>query len=236
MNTLAPPGSVGPVALALAAVLGLVHAGTALAQAPSLDPKSVTEFVDPDERISGNAVVGLAYLGEADGVGTGVLYAFLDAPPKGELTLQFNGIDGRYRLEAKYDSPPSGAGPVPLNLGALSHRNLLVGYDTGRGAVLLSDSDGRRFPVRWGSGERPASIRVYVNAERAEAFFFRQDPAGRQLVLCQTPPSVTPPFKFNRVCDVPAAQFAAGPVQIQRRLGSRRLEPIVVDIARAAAD
>jgi hypothetical protein len=174
----------------------------------------------------------MAFVTATDRINPGLLYAFLDKKPQGGLTLEFNGIDGRYAIRATYDEAAlaGGAGVVPLQLGTLSHDTLLSKYTADNAAILLSDAGGQRYLVRWGAAERAPEVRVYLNAERAEAFFFADTPAGRKMVMCRTPASVTPPFKFNRVCDVPAGQLAAGPVQIQRRFGSRRMDPITLDL------
>lgn len=220
--------------------LALVAAGlgaAAQAQPAPLAPTSVKEFVDPDERISGNAVVGVAFIDDGDAIATGQLNAFIDAPPTGDLTLEFNGMDGRYRVQAIYDASSlraGGIGVVPLQLGNLQHPQLLGNYTAREGAVLLTDAAGTRYPVRWGAGGRTGIVRIYLNAERTEAFFYEQTPAGRKTVMCEAPQSLTPPFKFNRICDVPAGQLATGPVQIQRRFGSRRMEPVTVQLAAPA--
>ncbi len=221
----------GLAALVVAAGLGT----SSLAQTPALASKSVNEYVDADERISGSAVVGIAFIGAGDKVDGGPLFAFFDSPPQGDLSLRFNGIDGRYRFQATYDSTSLRSGSrtvIPLELSKLEHRKLLGQYETTQGAVLLTDADGKNFPLRWGKADQATAdaVRVYLNSERAEAFFFSQTPTGRKMVLCETPQG-PPPFKFNRICDVPAAQFAAGPVEIQRRIGNRRLDPIRVELA-----
>lgn len=226
-----PAPSAAGVLVALLYLMAV--AAPASAQSAPLAPTSVREFVDPDERISGGAVVGIAFVTPSDRINPALLYAFLDEQPSGELTLEFNGIDGRYAIRATYDDSglANGVGVVALQLGQLSYDKLLDKYSSDNAAVLLSDAAGRRYLVRWGSAERAPEVRVYLNAERAEAFFFAQTTEGRKMVMCRTPSSPTPPFKFNRICDVPAEQLAAGPVQIQRRFGSRRMEPITLVVA-----
>lgn len=227
-------------AAVLAAGIGLAALTTgltALAGSPPLAPKSVREYVDADERISGNAVVGAAFIDADDRIDPGQLSAFIDAPPTGDLTLEFNGMDGRYRVQAVYDAAAfrsGGTNVISLQLGKLQHPQLLGNYTAREGAILLTDAGGHRYPVRWGAGGRTKTVRIYLNAERTEAFFYEQTPQGRKVVLCETPQSLAPPFKFNRICDVPAGQLAAGPVQIQRRFGSRRMDPVTVQLAIAA--
>ena len=76
--------SVRRSALLLLAWNALVLAASAAhAQAPRLTPAAPpVEVVDPSERISGNAAVGLAFVQSGDAIGSDRLWAYLSPPVK----------------------------------------------------------------------------------------------------------------------------------------------------------
>lgn len=254
MNAVATP-SARPAPRNAAAWLGclvlVLAAPAGHAQAPRLSPSAPpVEIVDPSERISGNAAVGVAFVQGADAIGSDRLWAYLSPPVARNLKLRISSIDGRYYAEVDYaTSPGQTPGWVALDLSLRSFSFVEKNYANPMNevAVLLTDADaGRAYPVRWGAPHSTAArppappqdtdaLRVYMNTERSQAF----------LVLGGTPAyckdaSTLSGFKFNAICDAtlgtlrqadgaPGQRVVSG-VEIFRRAGVRTLAPVTLDI------
>jgi hypothetical protein len=233
----------------------LVAAPAAHAQPPRLTPAAPpVEVVDPSERISGNAAVGLAFVQPADTIGSDRLWAYLSAPVAPKLKLKISSIDGRYYAEVDYvTNPAAQTGWVALDLTLRSFAFLEKSYPnpTNEIAVLLADADAQRvYPVRWGqphsASAKPAtppappqdsdSIRVYMNTERAQAFLV----VGGSPAYCRDASALSG-FKFNAVCDAtlgslrqaektaPGQRLVSG-LEVFRRSGVRTLAPVALDV------
>src|SRR5882762_2382999 len=86
----------------------VLAAPAAHAQAPRLTPAATpVEVVDPSERISGNAAVGLAFVQSSDSIGSDRLWAYLSPPVAQKLKLKISSIDGRYYAELDYMTGPA---------------------------------------------------------------------------------------------------------------------------------
>jgi hypothetical protein len=220
------------------------------AQAPRLTPAAPpVEVVDPSERISGNAAVGLAFV-PSDAIGADRLWAYLSPPVAQKLKLKISSIDGRYYAEVDYTTGPAPqAGWVALDLTLRSFSFVEKSYANPMNevAVLLGDADSSRvYPVRWGAPHAAAakppappqdsdSIRVYMNTERAQAFLvFEGKPT-----YCRDASAVSG-FKFNAICDAtlgalrqpdatPGQRIVNG-VDVYRRAGVRTLAPVTLDV------
>ena len=224
------------------------------AQAPRLSPAAPpVEVVDPSERISGNAAVGLGFVLGTDAIGADRLWAYLSPPVAQKLKLNISTIDGRYLAEADYvtsaGQPP---GWVALDLPLRSFSFVEKNYSSplNEVAVLLSDADTSRvYPVRWGtphaagakSPPAPATpqdsdpIRVYMNTERAQAFLV----VGGSPAYCRDASAVSG-FKFNAIGettlgalkkkDAPQGHGTIDGVDIYRRAGVRTLAPVTLDV------
>jgi hypothetical protein len=226
-------------------------APAAHAQAPRLTPAAPpVEVVDPSERISGNAAVGLAFVQSSDTIGSDRLWAYLSPPVAQKLKLKISSIDGRYYAEVDYVTGPTPqAGWVALDLSLRSFSFVEKNYTNPMNevAVLLGDADTSRvYPVRWGAphaaaAKPPASpqdadaIRVYMNTERAQAFLV----FGGKPTYCRDASAVSG-FKFNALCDATLGalrQTEAAPgqrivngVDVYRRAGVRTLAPVTLDV------
>jgi len=225
-------------------------APAAYAQAPRLTPAAPpVEVVDPSERISGNAAVGLAFV-QSDAIGTDRLWAYLSPPVAQKLKLKISSIDGRYYAEVDYvtgPTPPAGWVALDLTLRSFSFVEKSYASPMNEVAVLLGDADTPRvYPVRWGAPHAAAakppappqdsdSIRVYMNTERAQAFLvFEGKPT-----YCRDASAVSG-FKFNAICDAtlgalrqadatPGQRIVNG-VDVYRRAGVRTLAPVTLDV------
>lgn len=231
------------------AVLALA-APAARAQAPRLSPSAPpVEVVDPSERISGSAAVGVAFT-QADAIGADRLWAYLSPPVAKNLKLKISSIDGRYYAEVDYTTgpaQPSGWVALDLSLRSFSFVEKNYANPLSEVAVLLSDTDTQRmYPVRWGAPHSgtvkpPAppqdadALRVYMNTERAQAFIV----VGGTPAYCQEASAVSG-FKFNAICEAtlgtlrqadaaPGKRVVSG-VEIYRRAGVRTLAPVTLDI------
>jgi hypothetical protein len=226
-------------------------APAAHAQVPRLTPAAPpVEVVDPSERISGNAAVGLAFVQSTDAIGSDRLWAYLSPPVAQKLKLKISSIDGRYYAEVDYiTGPAQQAGWVALDLTLRSFSFVEKNYASPMNevAVLLGDADTQRvYPVRWGAPHTAAakppappqdsdSIRVYMNTERAQAFLvFEGKPT-----YCRDASAVSG-FKFNALCDAtlgalrqtdaaPGRRIVNG-VDVYRRAGVRTLAPVTLDV------
>ena len=224
----------------------------ARAQAPRLTPATPpVEVVDPSERISGNAAVGLGFVLGTDAIGSDRLWAYLSPPVANKLKLKISSIDGRYYAEVDYVTTPPAqqSGWVALDLTLRSFSFVEKNYTSPMNevAVLLSDADSSRvYPVRWGAphgaaAKPPAAprdtdpIRVYMNTERAQAFLV----VGGSPAYCRDASAVSG-FKFNAICDTTlGALKPAGSkedhgtitaVDVYRRAGVRTLAPVTLDV------
>jgi hypothetical protein len=221
------------------------------AQAPRLTPAAPpVEVVDPSERISGSAAVGLAFVQSTDAIGSDRLWAYLSPPVAQKLKLKISSIDGRYYAEVDYMTGRAPqAGWVALDLTLRSFSFLEKNYTSPMNeiAVLLGDTDTpRMYPVRWGAPHGTAAkppappqdtdaIRVYMNTERAQAFLVF---AGKP-TYCRDASAVSG-FKFNAICDATLGalrQTEAAPgqrivngVDVYRRAGVRTLAPVTLDV------
>ena len=230
----------------------VVAAPAARAQAPRLTPAGPpVEVVDPSERISGNAAVGLGFVLGTDAIGSDRLWAYLSPPLASKLKLKISSIDGRYYAEVDYVTAPSQQpGWVALDLTLRSFSFVEKSYSSPMNevAVLLSDADTARvYPVRWSSphtaGAKPPAppkdsdpIRVYMNTERAQAFLV----VGGSPAYCRDASTVSG-FKFNAICDTTlGALKPAGSeenhgtisgVDVYRRAGVRTLAPVTLDVS-----
>ena len=102
------------------------------------------EVVDPSERISGSAAVGLAFVQSSDAIGTDRLWAYLSPPVAQKLKLKISSIDGRYYAEVDYvTGPVPQAGWVALDLTLRSFSFVEKSYASPMNevAVLLGDAD-----------------------------------------------------------------------------------------------
>lgn len=234
----------------LLAILGAVSAlaGTpAVGQPARLAPLGTpVELVDPSERISGNAAAGVVIVRSGDRIGSDRLWAYLSPPIAEKLELRLASIDGRYYAEVEYATAGAAPGWVALDLSLRQFGFLERNYTNHLNeiAVLLGDADGSRiYPVAWGAAHRPGgrppappepgdTLRIYMNTERANAFVVVDDAPA----YCSDASSVSA-FKFNAICELPlsaAGSAETGNVveglEIQRRSGTRRLDPIKVDV------
>jgi hypothetical protein len=201
---------------------------------PALTADSLVEVVDPQERINGDAVVGATYVDGDNHVNPTAVFAYIGSKPVGKLTLALVAVDGRYIVNVDYPPPAGSGGWVRLVLHDGKKNNLegnLARYDNSASqiAASLTDAAGNLYPLRWASGQGSDLVRFYINSERTDAFFFHDTGEGRKLELCTLAPG-SAPFKFNRLCDVPASNLAQGQFEIQRRFGARRMPPIPVSL------
>ena len=230
----------------------MLIAPAAHAQVPRLSPAAPPiEIVDPSERISGNAAVGLGFVLGSDAIGSDRLWAYLSPPVAQKLKLKISSIDGRYYAEVDYVTT-SGQRPgwVALDLTLRSFSFVEKNYASPMNeiAVLLGDADTSRvYPVRWSEPHSKAAktpavpedgdmIRVYMNTERAQAFLVVDGTPA----YCRNASSVSG-FKFNAICettlgtlkqkDAPPGQRIVNGVEVFRRSGVRTLAPVTLDIA-----
>ena len=243
---------VRPSALLCLSVNALVlGVPAAHAQAPRLSPAAPpVEVVDPSERISGSAAVGLGFVLGSDAIGSDRLWAYLSPPVAQKLKLQISSIDGRYYAEVDYVTRPAQQpGWVALDLTLKSFSFVEKNYASPMNevAVLLSDTDTSRvYPVRWGAPHSAATkappapqdsdpIRVYMNTERAQAFLV----VGGSPAYCRDASAVSG-FKFNAICettlgtlkqkDAAPGQRMVDGLDVYRRAGVRTLAPVTLDV------
>ena len=226
-------------------------APVARAQTPRLTPAAPpVEVVDPSERISGNAAVGLGFVLGTDAIGSDRLWAYISPPAASKLKLEISSIDGRYYAEVEYmTGPAQQTGWVALDLSLRSFAFVEKNYSNPMNevAVLLTDAESSRvYPVRWGAphgnGAKPPAapkdadpIRVYMNTERAQAFLV----VGGAPAYCRDASAVSG-FKFNAICDTtlgalkpagsPEGHGTINGVDVYRRAGVRTLAPVTLDV------
>lgn len=230
-------------AVTAASALAIPAAGQPARLAPVGTP---VEIVDPSERISGNAAAGVVIVRDGDRIGSDRLWAYLSPPIADKLELRLASIDGRYYAEVEYATSGAAPGWIALDLSLRQFGFLERNYDNhlNEVAVLLADADGSRiYPVAWGSAHRPGAqppappqgedtLRIYMNTERANAFVVVDDAPA----YCSDASTVSA-FKFNAICELPLraagsaeTSNAVDGLEIQRRSGTRRLDPIKVDV------
>lgn len=204
--------------------------GTGFAADATLSPSTLQEFVDPEEQISGGSTMGAMYVSSQDIVNPSALYAHFSEPTSGAVKLSINSIDGRYSGEAEYDIPPDFTGWAKLDF-TTSHEAFVKGYSANEMAGLLTNVEENTFyPLRWGAETETDTVRLYVNSERAKTFFYATREGSRKLTYCSSP-SEKSGFKFNSICDVPAAQLkASNSIKIHRKFGIRNVDPIKVNV------
>jgi len=219
-----------PLVAATIAMIIVCACGAALAQNALLTPASIQEFIDSEEQVSGGSTVGAVYFKAGDSIEPTALYAYFREPTGGDLKLTVSSIDGRYSGEIEYSVETPVNGWVQLafpteNPGFVKQYSIdeLAGLLTGGGSNEL-------YPLRWGSGADADHVRLYVNSERARAFFYREEAGGRKITYCESPSSASG-FKFNSICDIPVGQITAeNGVKIHRKFGIRTVDPIRVNL------
>ncbi len=222
----------------------LLVAGTVSCAAQAQEPVALSmkgdETIDPKERISGDATVGINFVQpnedddatefDIDGV-----YAYFYDEPVAPLRTQLTTVDGRYY--AKFDTPESDIkkgewARLELTLRTdqpLSTDFLVQNYDhAGEIAILVTDSSkptNKSFPVRLGSWCATEHVRIRVNAEGADAYVvkFTRQPDGTSkgaLARCNEA-SDKPQFKFDHNCDMALTDIGQlETLQVIRKRGS----------------
>jgi hypothetical protein len=242
------------ISLALPAAL-LICANVTFAQTPedygipSLNMAG-REAIDSKENVSGNAVVGVSFFNPDDSFNPDAIYVYFEKPVDSSLRTQLTTVDGRYigSFEPPNNSEPAegwriltltvteGSEPrtmkedseaVPVN------RRFLAAYDVSEAlAMLVSDTDNRIYPLRWGSPCALNSIRIRVNAEGADAYYVKYDKDAKKQKLepCK-PVSSGSSFKFDHNCDVSLLDISKMDVfQVIRKRGATYEKPIPIKI------
>ncbi|MES9971884.1 MAG: hypothetical protein ABW092_17760 [Candidatus Thiodiazotropha sp.] len=211
----------------LACVFDYSHAS----DAHLLKHSFIEEFIDSKEQISGNSTLGAIYFSEKDQVREDRLYALINKSTTGNLVLRINSIDGRYSSEIHYKLESPTVGWVQLEF-PTQHRDFVRKYSTSELAGLLMDINQQRlYPLRWGSDERSKVVRLYINSERARAYFIYKENGKKRITYCKKP-SRSSGFKFNSICDVPLAAISKqSKLNIHRKFGVRTLDPISVELS-----
>ena len=200
--------------------------------APVLDMRTKAEYVDPQERISGNATVGVIFYKPGDTVQLDGAFAFFSEPVNGPLEMQLATVDGRYLATFDYSSNKPHEGWVRLNL-SLSNPGFLSAYESDEVALILTNATTRDiYPIRWGATEEGDYVRVHVNAEGAHSYFAVKDPTtGKRSARNCRQASRRSSFKFDRICDVPIADAAAANrIDIVRKRGAGFGTPITINV------
>ena len=204
------------------------------------------ETIDPKERISGNAAVGINFVGlaandDASGKKIGSVYAYFYDEPVAPLRTQLTTVDGRYFAE--FDTSFSGNlkgkwANLRLKLRTdrpLSTEFLEQNYDRDREiAILVTDSSSPKkfYPVRWGDPCATDLIRIRVNAEGADAYVvsFQDKPKGA-LSRCSEA-SAKSQFKFDYNCDMRLQDIQKlKTLQVIRKRGATYEKPIPITLA-----
>ena len=225
--------------LGASAVCYALFTGVSLAQETGVPPvlrlQTKSVFIDPEERVSGSATLGVAFVDPQSDpkspVPLDAVYALLSRPPKAALEVQLATVDGRY--VATFASKPDDATVGWVMLGLVlpaEHMKLLSGYSLDEIALLVTNGKtGAVYPVRWGRPQTTNVVRVYINAEGANAFFVTGG-ARRKIMTCAQA-SDRSSFKFDRICDIPADDVRAdNQVQIMRKHGADFSTPLNVEI------
>lgn len=206
------------------------------------------ETIDPKERISGDAAVGINFIlpGDMGGSGekaefdTAAVYAYFYDEPVAPLTTQLTTVDGRYfaEFDTSYNGSLKGKwANLQLTLRneqPLSTDFLKENYDPGQEiAILVTDSGNpkKSFPVRWGTNCATDDIRIRVNAEGADAYVvsFKGKPKG-SLTRCVAA-SEKSQFKFDYNCDMRLEDMQRLKVlQVIRKRGATYEKPIPISL------
>lgn len=224
--------------------------------APAQEPVELTmegeETLDPKERISGDAAVGINFILPGGGSGSGknseleldAVYAYFYDEPHGVLQTTLTTVDGRYFAE--FETSYSGIRKddwakltltrkdgQPLNTDFLEQN-----YDKDREiAILVTDSStpAKSFPVRWGEPCATDEVRIRVNAEGADAYVVRfvENPGGKPkgaLARCDEA-SDKSQFKFDYNCDMQLTDMLQlETLQVIRKRGSTYEKPIPIEL------
>jgi hypothetical protein len=201
----------------------LILAGLcACADAPAQDTDELvikgSEVIDPQERISGGAVTGASfgYTGPTGKVALDELWAYFGGGGGvSEVRVQITSIDGRYlaTFNSEIQDPPIKGWrqlkPEP-DKPEKELDKFLSNYSTDKIAVLVTSEpaggDPITYPARWGRCSLAKNVRVFVNAEGADAIFEFFGTDGQwQHRACRTAGPGS--FKFDRICSVPVSHF-----------------------------
>lgn len=251
--------------LAVGAVLAsaILLAPATNAQEPVQLTMEGEEVLDPKERISGDAAVGISFLVPDKGgdsrkkpdLDIGVVYAYFYDKPIGALQTTLTTVDGRYFAEFETSASRIGKDDwAELTLRLKSGKPLSKGflednYDRDREiAILVTDSGDpdndiakKSFPVRWGRPCATDEIRIRVNAEGADAYVVRfiENSNGKRkgaLARCDEA-SDKSQFKFDYNCDMrieDMQQLKA--LQVIRKRGSTYEKPIPIALTAFSKD
>jgi hypothetical protein len=228
-------------------------APAAAAQEPVELTMKGEETLDPKERISGDAAVGINFILPGNGGGSGkkskleldAVYAYFYDEPHGVLQTTLTTVDGRYFAE--FETSDSGIRKddwakltltrkdgQPLNTEFLEQN-----YDKDREiAILVTDSStpAKSFPVRWGEPCATDEVRIRVNAEGADAYVVRfvENSGGKRkgaLARCSEA-SDKSRFKFDYNCDMRIEDMQdLKALQVIRKRGSTYEKPIPIALA-----
>lgn len=197
----------------------------------NLVPKD--EFIDPQERISGGAAVGIVYYEVGDQVQLDAAFVRIAEPVNDNFEMQIATIDGRFLATFEFDLVAQRSGWVRLNL-KLGEPAFLGNYTLDEIALLITNANtGKAYPVRWGTRAEGEFVRVYINTEGARSYFASFDESQQRLTprSCRAA-SKRSSFKFDRVCDVPVADVMQdGTIEIIRKRGAGFGTPIEVTVA-----
>jgi hypothetical protein len=221
-------------------------------------PMKGTEIIDPKERISGGALVGINFLDTKTKFDPNAVFVSFDIEPCGVIKTQLTTVDGRYIFTAQNgpeNRPNLTIKPVKVDLEhtdrddkdgrPLNAKFLDDNYNKLREdreiAVLVTDEKDRAFPVRWGPGGSTSTLRIRVNAEGADAYFITYENKNDgeddkpHLEKCDEA-SENSQFKFDHICDmrwqdVEDIVKKGGEVQIIRKRGATYESPIPIKVA-----
>ena len=235
--------------LASAALLTILAVSSGLAIAQDVVELTMVgeESIDPKERVSGNAAVGIDFVRTGAGRhGNGKLditrvYAYFHDEPVSPLQTRLTTVDGRYvaEFETSFNGSLKGKwanlqlkliDDKPLNTKFLRDK-----YDQDQEiAILVTDSSKPRksFPVRWGDACGTEQIRIRVNAEGADAYVvsFQDNPKGA-LARCSEA-SKKSHFKFDYNCDMHLADMQKlTQLQVIRKRGATYEKPIPIALS-----
>lgn len=191
--------------------------------------KPYKEFIAPTQ-VSSHAIVGLTTLPSAAEKREDVLYVFFkdafDVSKNGPIRVELTTADGFLRGEGEFGGKVSKNTwqkvsiemPPPRDERARLARER-SGLET-LAVVARFVQTGAPLVVHWGNtqpADIPPELRLYVNSRRAD-LFVRVRPSG-EMVRCK-PISGMTPVRFDKTCDIPAAQLAKdGKVTLVRRDG-----------------
>jgi hypothetical protein len=199
---------------------------------PVLNMRTTAEFVDPEERISGGATVGVVYFDKTDSPLLDSAHVFFAEAVAADLEMQIATVDGRYLATFDYQPSVSLKGWVRLNL-SLSKPEFLSAYGINDIALLMTNAEtGVAYPVRWGEGASTDTVRVYVNTEGARSFFAIYDSEKKRYVSKSCiPASSRSSFKFDQICEVPVTDIVENTIEIIRKRGAGFGTPIKIPVS-----